>query len=66
MPDRVRIELFEAEDVRRAVNRLLDAEGFDDELRLSSIVNIYAEDLVNAIGEIYEAALIRMRRAALA
>jgi len=60
MPDRVRIELFEAEDVNELVYAYTARRQ-----RSTANCHIDAEDLVNAIGEIYEAALIRMRRAAL-
>ena len=62
MPDRVRIEHFEAKDVERIVNNILDKYSLEP---MSYMEHLDAEDLVNAIGEIYEAALIRMRRAAL-
>lgn len=61
---RVRIECFEAEDAIAAVNNLLDEEEWDDKLRFSGYNPRFAEDLVNAIGGIYEKAKLRGLRAA--
>ena len=46
MSERVRIEHYEAEDVARIVENYMDW-------------HMSAEDLVNAIGEVYERALAR-------
>ena len=59
MSERVRIEHYEAESVRLILNDALETEGFDDDIRLTYITNVVAEDLVNRIGEIYERAMAR-------
>jgi hypothetical protein len=57
MSERVRIEQFEAEDVARIV-----AEYREKRIEYGRTRNgVDAEDLVNAIGEIYETALARKR-----
>jgi hypothetical protein len=62
MDDRVHIELFEVDDVLM----LLAEYKRRREMSTSPLQpNLHVEELVNAIGEIYEAALVRMRRAAL-
>jgi hypothetical protein len=49
MSERVRIEYYEAEDVERIVEDFMDWRNW----------HMSAEDLVNAIGEVYERALAR-------
>ena len=58
MAERVRIEHFEAEDVRRIIGEYASQRNYTSSRTRG---DFQAEDLVNAIGEIYERALARKR-----